>query len=303
MWRRTAIVGGADADGIVGDGGPALHQSHAFGPQLFEVTLFRGQAHAVEEVEGVEASATFEDISDSQSRVGMSAGIERARVPCRPVGAGHREGERLAPQLPTTLVGLAPGGGAWRPADPAHRAGSCARALRAAPTSALAAVAAAVVAGRTAATEDRNRDGDGRLALGAAATTVAARPNRTAGRPIGRALSNACPHEQRRRDSAAAFSPAARARQQQHRPQPWSGGPSAAPVKATIRPRPCEPSVSVPSVLVPTVSASRVAWAVIAWLTASGGELGGQRLSFRDRRNSQNAPGGNPNSGAKAHRR
>ena len=173
---RAAIVGGADADGIVGDGGPALHQPHAFGPQLLEVTLFRGQAHAVEKVEGVEAAATFEDVSDGQNRVGMGARIERARVPCRPVGPGHREGERLAPQLPTTLVGLAPGSEAWRPADPAHGPGPGpgARALRAAPTSALAAVAAVVVAGRTAATEDRDRDSDGRLALGAAATTVAA---------------------------------------------------------------------------------------------------------------------------------
>jgi hypothetical protein len=99
---------------------------------------------------------------------------------------------------------------------------------------------------------------------------------------------------------------AASAVQQQHLPQRPAAANSAADVplpatvvlaKLTAAPRLVVLSADESALRSP---ASRPA---ITSLTATGGAVGPQRESFRARRQSQNAPGGKPSSGANAQRR
>src|SRR6202042_3076582 len=81
----------------------ALDQPRALGAQLAEILLLADEAHALEQVERAEPLTAFEHVPGREHRVRMGGGIERAGVPGGPVGPGHRQRERLAPQLTTAL--------------------------------------------------------------------------------------------------------------------------------------------------------------------------------------------------------
>ena len=235
------------------------------------------------------------------------------------LAAGHRERERLAPDPPAALVRRAPLARARAASRSRRRCPS--RRRRPPPVPPVPPSRSAVqqqimiemLAGGWRLPEQRQhsqRLADSGFGSSAWHDSISAWPHSQRGKylaagALGSLLTSAAMRVAPCFETA--FSSAARARQQQHRPQRPSDAPPAL-LKLTALPKPCGSLMPAPAIAVSfstpvLVSVPLARRPAITLLTATGGSLGPQRHSRSGRRHSQNAPGGKPSSGAKDQRK